>query len=125
MAENSSSISGELRPKRREIIAKYCLSVGRHVQIRPVLASITDELIAGTRPSACSISIRKHGDEDRAHTCEVCAFADDASVVIRIIVVKHTLLLSALRLCIGFDFRLFGLQSAHSETCHESPLVSL
>jgi hypothetical protein len=33
-------------------------------------------------------------------------FADDASVVIRIIVVKHTLLFSALRLSIGFYWHL-------------------
>jgi len=57
LAENSSPISGGLRPKRREIIAKYRMSIGRHVQIWPVLGSMTDQLVAGTGPSACSVSI--------------------------------------------------------------------
>jgi hypothetical protein len=52
-------------------------------------------------------------------------FADDASVVIRIIDVKHTLLLSALGLSIRFIRHIFDLQSAHCEACHDPPLVPL
>ena len=39
------------RPKKPEKALRYWLSIGRQVQMRPVLASITDQFVAGTGPT--------------------------------------------------------------------------
>lgn len=35
----------------------YWFSMGRHVQMRPVLASITDQLVAGTGPTVVMLEM--------------------------------------------------------------------
>jgi hypothetical protein len=54
------------RPQRQENISTYWFSMGRQVHIRPVLASMTDQFVAGTGISDWAISNRR----DTEYTCE-------------------------------------------------------
>jgi hypothetical protein len=70
---SESGFSGRCQ-QRRENTLMYWFSMGRQVQMRPVLASITDQLVAGTGSSVCSVRIGQKGvGGDTELTGEVCA----------------------------------------------------
>lgn len=47
----TEEVFAEVRPKKPKKTLMYWLSMGRQVQMSPVLASMTDQFVAGTGPT--------------------------------------------------------------------------
>jgi hypothetical protein len=79
------------RPRKPEKALRYWLSIGRQVQMRPVLASITDQLVAGTGPTVVIGQFDVTCIDFRNIHVKSVPLLDDTRVVIRMMVVKQTL----------------------------------